>query len=93
MSCKVVYLEKKKLQPLSKLMLVALVDAYSRQKHNIPFGPADIKDGSVAALISRGLIVNNLSEKNTDATVNWQVTTEAIEILKSIGVDIVKENS
>jgi hypothetical protein len=89
MLSKIIFLPaKKRQQKLSKLMVVALVDACVKQKHGIPFGPMDIKGGSIGSLITRGLIVHeNVVEKNTQSF--WHVTNEAIEILKSMGIDAI----
>lgn len=80
------YLRKKD-HRLSKLMIVALVEAYLKQKQNVPFGPADIK-GSFNSLFNRNLIVREpvMVQGNTETW--WQVTPEAINILKNLGVDL-----
>ena len=70
-------------------MIVALIDASVKQKQGIPFGPADIKGGSFAPLINRGLIVRKEVTTKYDTQSLWQVTPEAIKILKTIGVDLV----
>ncbi len=79
------YFERHKPLPLSQLMIETLLAACAKQRDKIPFGPGDIK-GSFSALIQRGLIV---SEEYTDAHAasSWQVTAEAIEMLRTLGFE------
>ncbi|MEO8861607.1 MAG: hypothetical protein ABI358_09300 [Ginsengibacter sp.] len=78
---------KKKEHRLSKLMIVALLEAYLKQHQNVPFGPVDI-NGSFNSLYNRNLIVRKpvVVQGNTETW--WQVTPEAINILKNLGVDL-----
>ncbi len=78
---------KKKEHRLSKLMIVALLEAYLKQQQNVPFGPVDI-NGSFNSLYNRDLIVRKpvMVKGNTETW--WQVTPEAINILKNLGVDL-----
>ncbi len=89
MLSKIIYLPQPGKHSLSRLMIVSLVDASVKQKQGIPFGPADIKGGSFAPLINRGLIVRKEVTTKYDTQSLWQVTPEAIKILKAIGVDLV----
>ncbi len=67
-------------------MVVALVGACAKQHAGIPFGPGDIK-GSFTSLISRGLIVKKEAHVNNRDDSTWLVTTEAIEMLASMGIE------
>lgn len=88
MNSKVVPLPLNRKHSLTRLMIVALVEATIKQNQGIPFGPADIKGGSFAPLINRGLIVHKeVTIKNHTQSL-WQVTPEATEILKAMGVDV-----
>lgn len=78
---------KKKEHRLSKLMIVALLEAYLKQKQNVPFGPADI-NGSFNGLFNRNLIVRKTVMVQGNTETQWQVTPEAINILKNLGVDL-----
>ncbi len=68
-------------------MVVALIEACEKQTAGIPYGPGDIK-GSCTSLISRGLVVQKAAAFESDTESSWQVTAEAIEILKSMGIDV-----
>lgn len=81
-------LPKRKKHALSRLMIVALVEAAVKQNQGIPFGPADIKGASVAPLIKRGLIIYKEVNTGHYRKSVWQVTSEGIEILKEKGIDI-----
>ncbi len=81
-------LPKRRKHSLSRLMMVALVEAAVKQKRGIPFGPADIKGASVAPLIKRGLIIYKEVNTNHYMKSMWQVTSEGIDILKEKGIDI-----
>lgn len=87
MHSKVVRLPLKKKPSLSKPMIVALVEACTRQQHGIPFGPADI-GGSFSSLISRGLVVWKEVNMQSNKQCLWQVTSEAVEMLRRMGVDV-----
>jgi hypothetical protein len=71
---------------LSRNMVVALVEACIKQNDGIPFGPADIKGSS--SLISRGLVVWKPVNLQNVPEGLWQVTPEAVDILRKMGVDI-----
>lgn len=68
-------------------MINTLLDACEKQHKGIPFGPNDIK-GSIAALITRGLIINKEVSMNQNHETLWQVTNEAIEMLRTMGIKI-----
>ena len=72
--------------PLSPLMIATLLIAYAKQKAGIEYGQTDVR-GSFTALITRGLIARRVSLKDTTEFI-WQVTDEAIEILKSLGMEV-----
>ena len=87
MDSKVVRLPLYRKPSLSRPMIVALVEACTKQQHGIPFGPADI-GGSFSWLISRGLVVwKEVNIKNHKKHL-WQVTEEAVEMLRKMGVDV-----
>jgi hypothetical protein len=87
MASKIVPLGIKKNHPgLSKLMIVTLVEAYVHQTQGIPFGPADIKGGSFSSLVNRGLIVSKTIVTKNQKQLVWQITPEAIEMLKEMGI-------
>ncbi len=89
MDSKVVFLRpRKKKDTLSRLMIVTLVEAIAKQNQGIPFGPVDIKGGSLGSLIKRGLVVRKEVSIKNHVQLLWQVTPEAIEILKDMGVDV-----
>ncbi len=89
MDSKIIPFPKSRKHALSRLMIVALVEASIKQSQGIPFGPADIKGASFAPLIKRGLIVHKEADGKKHAQSFWQVTPEAIDILKDLGVDVV----
>ena len=74
--------------PLTLRMIATLVQACNKQKAKIAFGPSDLK-GACIALINRGLIVRKnvavIDGYNND---QWQVSDEAISLLKSIGIEV-----
>ena len=78
---------RKKTHPLTSLMLNTLLDACEKQKEGIHFGPIDIK-GSLAVLIGRGLIVRKEVAVNKHTESLWQVSAEAIEMLKVSGINV-----
>ncbi len=88
MDSKVISLPKTKKYSLTRLMIVALVEATVKQKQGIPFGPADIKGASFAPLIKKGLIVHKEVKTKNDAQSSWEVTPEAVRILKDMGADV-----
>ena len=65
-------------------MIVALLDACDRQHKGKRFGPRDIK-GSFTFLISRGLIVRKEVTLHGHRQQLWQVTAEAIGMLRALG--------
>lgn len=71
----------KKRSPLTPLMVVALIEAYAKQRKNIPFGPKDV-NGSFMPLITRGLIIKRDTAIHEETKSSWQVTPEAIDLLK-----------
>ena len=73
---------------LSKLMIAKLVAAYALEKQGLFFGPQDIK-GSLTSLINRGLIVRiEIPMKNKTGSI-LHVSYEAIEMLKTLGIDAI----
>ena len=80
--------EQHKQTRLSVLMVETLLAACKKQHRGIPFGPADTK-GSFISLIARGLIIRKEITKNKNSELVWQVSAEAIEILKSMGIETV----
>ena len=89
MEAKIISLHRKKSKPvLSRLMVITLIEAYTRQSHGICFGPVDIRGGSFGALVERELIVyETLTIKNNTQSL-WQVTLKAINILRTLGIDV-----
>lgn len=81
------HFEREKKPPLTSLMINTLLDACEKQKKGIHFGPTDIK-GSLGVLISRGLIVRKEVTINKHTKSLWQVSTEAIEMLKGNGISV-----
>ena len=78
--------EQHKQTRLSDLMVETLLAACLKQHKGIPFGPADTK-GSFISLIERGLIIRTQITKNDRSELLWQVTPEAVALLKSMGID------
>ena len=70
---------------LTPLMIETLLAACKKQHEKISFGPTDIKR-SFAALISRGLIIREEVNIHENKGMQWQVTKQAISMLKSLGV-------
>ena len=69
-------------------MTTKLLSAYVLERQGLFFGPKDIK-GSITPLINRGLITRKeifLEGKNE---IIWHVTYEAVEMLKSLGIDVI----
>jgi hypothetical protein len=81
------FLKPKKQPPLSKKMIEALQRACSKQHAGIPFGQAEI-DGSFLPLINRGLLKVTPKNKSTVNKPVWQVSEEAIDMLRSLGIKI-----
>jgi hypothetical protein len=71
--------------PLSKPMIAALTRACVKQQAGIPFGQREV-DGSFIPLIKRGLIIRKAG-RNEDDPILWQVTSEAIRMLKNLGIE------
>ena len=59
--------------------------AIEKQKKNVPFGPNNIR-GSITTLITRGLIVRKKIILMGHAESQWQVTEEAMGMLKNLGI-------
>ena len=78
---------RKKQHPLTSKMINTLLDACEKQNAGASFGPADIK-GSFAVLITRGLIVREKVTVNEHLESGWQVTGEAVEMLRTMGIKI-----
>src|ERR1700686_1017273 len=79
------YFKKNKQLNLTPLMIDTLLTACGKQTEKIPFGPADIK-GSFSALVNRGLIIRKEVTLHHHTELLWQVTREAISMLKMLGV-------
>ena len=90
MASKVIKLPLVKKSSLSRQMIIALVEASAKQKHGIPFGPADIK-GSFSSLIERGLVEFKPVDLHNGKQHMWQLTPEAMKMLTTLGVDKVLE--
>jgi hypothetical protein len=78
------YFNRKKYPPLTSRMIVSLLEAVKKQKNKTPFGPDTIK-GSLTTLITRGLIVRKKITLMGHMESQWQVTEEAIGLLKNLG--------
>lgn len=81
------HFKRKKQPPLSLSMIVTLLAACAKQKKRIHFGPSDIK-GSCSSLITRGLIVRKDITVNKHTESLWQVTNEAMLMLKALGIEV-----
>jgi hypothetical protein len=79
--------KKETKRPLSVQMINSLVAACIKQNKNIAFGPADIQ-GSFLSLVNRGLIKNESTTINGHLKQRWEVTQEAISLLKELGIEI-----
>ncbi len=77
----------KKQLPLTSLMTKTLLAACAKQTRGIPFGPGDTK-GSFTALITRGLIVTRQQNVQGHIESLWQVTEEAMSMLRSKGIEV-----
>ena len=82
------HIYRKKQFQLSELMIAKLIAAYTLEKQGLFFGPTDIK-GSLTSLINRGLIVRIEIPVNDKTESIWHVSYEAIEMLKTLGLDAV----
>ena len=80
------YFKRKRDLALTPLMIDTLLAACAKQKEKIPFGPCDIKR-SFTALVNRGLIIRENVYINEDTESLWQVSNEAIQILKTMGIE------
>ena len=81
------HFQRKKQPPLTPLMISALLEACEKQTEGITFGPIDIK-GSLTSLIKRGLIIRKEVTIDEHTKSLWQVTTEAIALLKAEGIEV-----
>jgi hypothetical protein len=79
------YFTKNKQHNLTPLMIDTLLAACEKQNENVPFGPADIK-GSFSALVNRGLIIRKEAYRHQHKELLWQVTREAISMLRILGI-------
>jgi hypothetical protein len=79
------YLQTSKYPRLNLRMIVSLLAAVEKQKKKISFGPNDIR-GSIAYLISQGLIVRKKIVQSGYVKYEWQVTAEAIDFLKNLEI-------
>ena len=75
MKAKIIPLSKTQKNSLSSLMIATLVEASIKQKQGIPFGPADIKGGSVVSLINRGLIIRKEVKIENQSQQMWLAYT------------------
>lgn len=89
MEAKVINLPLRKNKPvLTRLMIIALIDAHTMQNNGITFGPVDIRGASFSGLIKRELVVyETLTVKNISKS-KWRVTQKGINILKTMGIDV-----
>ncbi len=89
MDAKVISFSTTKKKPLlSRLMMVTLIEAFTKQNKGIPFGPVDIRGGSFSALISRELVeYKKVTIKNHTQSL-WQITPQGINILRTMGVNV-----
>lgn len=79
--------QRNKQRPLSRLMIIALIEACEKQRKGHLFVPKDLKN-SFTALIKRGLTTTKEIIIDEKADTSWQVTTEAIDILTAIGIEV-----
>ena len=79
------YFIRNKQLNLTPLMIDTLLAACEKQKEKVPFGPTDIKR-SFIALVNRGLIIREELNIDGNKEVQWQVTKQAISMLKILGV-------
>jgi hypothetical protein len=73
--------------PLSELMIATLLAACEKQAKKIPFGPKEVGH-SFTVLIKRGLIVSKQITTDGQPQSTWQVTDEAIQMLRALGIEI-----
>ena len=79
------YFIRNKQLNLTPLMIDTLLAACEKQKEKIPFGPTDIKR-SFMALVNRGLITREEVNIQENKELQWQVSKQAISMLKTLGV-------
>jgi hypothetical protein len=84
----VAHFQRKRQRSLSPLMITKLLAAYALERQGLFFGPRDIK-GSLTSLINRGLIIRMEILLNDKTKTIWHVNYEAIEMLKSLGIDVI----
>jgi hypothetical protein len=65
-------------------MIDTLLAACEKQQEKIPFGPSDIKR-SFMALVNRGLITREEVNIRENKELQWQVSKQAISMLKTLG--------
>jgi len=70
---------------LTPLMIDTLLAACEKQQEKVPFGPNDIKR-SFMALVNRGLIIRETVNMLEKKELQWQVSKQAISMLKNLGV-------
>ncbi|MDQ6903245.1 MAG: hypothetical protein M3139_09565 [Bacteroidota bacterium] len=80
------HFQKHNPQKLNARMKLTLLAAWKKQNEGLPFGPSDIK-GAFMALIKRGLIIRTDVIINNTTESSWQITKEAISLLKSMQAD------
>lgn len=79
------YFIKNKQLNLTPLMIDTLLAACEKQQQNIPFGPTDIRR-SFITLVNRGLIIREEVTILHTKKSQWQVTKQAISMLKYLGI-------
>ena len=79
------YFIRNKQLNLTPLMIDTLLAACEKQQEKIPFGPTDIKR-SFIALVNRGLITREEVNPQENKELQWQVSKQAISMLKTLGV-------
>ena len=79
------YFIRNKQLNLTPLMIDTLLAACEKQKEKVPFGPTDIKR-SFMALVNRGLITREEVNIQENKELQWQVSKQAISMLKILGV-------
>jgi hypothetical protein len=81
------HFERRTQKPLTRLMIVALIEACEKQSKGLLFGPNSIH-GSFTALIKRGLMVTKQVTLDNQKEATWQVTAEAIQMLRALGINL-----
>jgi hypothetical protein len=74
-------------RPLSRLMVASLQLMCAKQKAKIPLNFKD-GHGAFTALVTRGLIVSKDIISNGQRETIWEVTDEAIDMLKDLGINV-----